>query len=208
MSGMFVTFEGPDGSGKSTIADCIRARFERQGTDVVFTREPGGTPIAEKIRSIILDAENSAMSARCEALLYAASRAQHTDERIRPCVEAGKLVISDRYVLSSIAYQGWGRALGIDEVAAINRFATGGMRPDLVLFFDVDPIHVLARKAKVVEQDRLEEAGDDFHRRVYEGYRRALTTADHIVMIDARQSIEAVTEQVWQAISTAWEAKR
>ncbi|MDY3052422.1 MAG: dTMP kinase [Ndongobacter sp.] len=208
MSGLFVTLEGPDGSGKTTVAELLRRRMNEAGMDFVMTREPGGTPISEKIRGLILDTENREMDARCEALLYAASRAQHTEQLIRPALQAGKLVLCDRYVLSSLAYQGAGRALGMDAVASINAFATKELQPDLVLFLDVDPVEVLRRKAREVEQDRLEEAGGDFHRRVYDGYREALRFAESVLVIDASRCAEQVAEEAWKAITAYWEKRK
>lgn len=208
MRGLFVTLEGPDGSGKTTVAALLQRRMNEVGMDYVMTREPGGTAISEKIRDLILDTENREMDARCEALLYAASRAQHTEQLIRPALQAGKLVLCDRYVLSSLAYQGAGRALGMDAVASINAFATKELQPDLVLFLDVDPVEVLRRKARKVEQDRLEEAGGDFHRRVYDGYREALRFANSVQVIDASRCAELVAEEAWKAIMAYWEKRK
>lgn len=205
--GLFVTLEGPDGSGKSTVAAGLRGWAEESGIDAVFTREPGGTAIAERIRDLILGTEQRGMDDRCEALLYAASRAEHTAKKIRPALEAGKLVVCDRYVLSSLAYQGCGRGLGIQAVSDINEFATGGLRPDLVIFLDVDPIHVLERKAREVAQDRLEEAGDDFHKRVYDGYQRALSLVENPRVVDARRTREEVLGDVSAIIRKAWEER-
>lgn len=207
MRGLFVTLEGPDGSGKTTILERVDNRLRENGIEAVLTREPGGTPIAEKIRTVILDNANEGMGSRCEALLYAASRAEHTEKLILPAIERGELVLCDRYVLSSLAYQGAGRELGMQDVWNINSFATAGQMPDLVLFFDVDPLTVLNRKAKVTQQDRLEVAGNAFHSRVYEGYQEALTYADKVQVIDARQSIEDVTDAVFDAIKSAWEER-
>ena len=148
------------------------------------------------------------MDARCEALLYAASRAQHTEKLIIPNLQEGNLVISDRYMLSSIAYQGAGRELGMDIVEKINLFATQHLDPDLILFLDVDPITVLKRKAAQAEQDRLELAGDDFHNRVYEGYQAAMKKAKNVVVIDARQGPDDVIEQAWTEIEKKWREKQ
>lgn len=208
MKGLFVTLEGPDGSGKSTVAQGLKDRLDRASIPHCMTREPGGTTIAEKIRSIILDVDNEEMDARCEALLYAASRAQHTEKLIIPNLQEGNLVISDRYMLSSIAYQGAGRELGMDIVEKINLFATQHLDPDLILFLDVDPITVLKRKAAQAEQDRLELAGDDFHNRVYEGYQAAMKKAKNVVVIDARQGPDDVIEQAWTEIEKKWREKQ
>lgn len=207
MRGLFVTLEGPDGSGKTTILERVNALLIDKGIEAVLTREPGGTKIAEKIRDVILDTKNEGMSDRCEALLYAASRADHTENLIMPAIERGELVLCDRYVLSSLAYQGAGRQLGTKDVWSINQFATAGQMPDVVIFFDVDPLTVLNRKAETTEQDRLEVAGDAFHTRVYEGYQEALTFAENVHIVDARQSIEAVTEAVFDIIYREWEER-
>lgn len=203
--GIFVTLEGPDGSGKSTLAAGLKEKFEGAGFDYILTREPGGTEIAEKIRDLILDTDNSEMDPSCEALLYAASRAQHTHELIIPSLNQGKLVLSDRYVLSSLAYQGAGRGLGMEAVADINRFATGGLVPDLVFFLNVDPITVLERKAKKVAQDRLERAGDEFHTRVYEGYLESIKYSDNVIILDGKQGPELIVDQAWQSIKKRME---
>lgn len=207
MRGLFVTLEGPDGSGKTTILERVNALLIDKRIEAVLTREPGGTKIAEKIRDVILDTKNEGMSDRCEALLYAASRADHTENLIMPAIERGELVLCDRYVLSSLAYQGAGRQLGTKDVWSINQFATAGQMPDVVIFFDVDPLTVLNRKAETTEQDRLEVAGDAFHTRVYEGYQEALTFAENVHIVDARQSIEAVTEAVFDIIYREWEER-
>lgn len=202
--GLFVTLEGSDGSGKTTLAHGLMHRLEAAHIDYVYTREPGGTPISEEIRHLLLDTKNRAMGARCEALLYAASRAQHTDACIVPALEAGKLVLCDRYVLSSLAYQGAGRGLGLEPVAAINRFATDGLTPDVILFLEVDPMRVLQRKAQVQMKDRLEEEGEAFHRRVYEGYRKALPLFANVHRLDADRPADAVVESAWNVIKDAW----
>src|SRR5690606_28797625 len=139
MRGIFIVLEGPDGSGKSTMAKKIGKYFSDKGREVEFTREPGGTKISEKIRDLILDNNNTEMNYRTEALLYAAARAQLVNEKIIPWLEQGKIVISERFVYSSLVYQGIGRGLGIDEIKNINKFATANIVPDLVLLLDVNP---------------------------------------------------------------------
>lgn len=196
--GLFITFEGPDGCGKTTIMNKIKECFSKND-NIVFTREPGGTKISEKIRDLILSNDNKEMSARTEALLYSASRAQHVEEFIKPNLEKGKVVISDRFVLSSLAYQGGGRKLGIESVEEINNFAINGVNPDLVIFFYVDPLTVLKRKSLSVEADRLELSGDDFHSLVYETYIKLLDKnkdIKNLVKIDATRSIEEVFNEV------------
>lgn len=195
MRGKFIVFEGSDGSGKTTILNNVRKYLEENNIDYVLTREPGGTKISEGVRDILLSNDNKEMSPRTEALLYAASRAQHVDEIIKPNLEAGKLVISDRFVMSSLAYQGYGRELGYDNVKAINEFAIDDIKPDYTIFFNVDPITVLERKRKNVVADRLENEDESYHKRVYKGYQEMLKRADDkLIIIDAAQSIEKVTE--------------
>ena len=207
MRGLFITLEGPDGSGKSTMAGLIGEYLKEQGVDHVITREPGGTAIGEKIRGIIIDRENINMGPETEALLFAASRAQHVHEKILPSVEEGKVVVCDRFLLSSLAYQGVGRGLGIQEVKAINEFGLRGMAPDLILFFHVDPEVTLLRKTKE-GGDRLEEEGGAFHREVYEGYMTLLEMyPDNVVIIDAEKSVEEVYAQTIAALAEVLKSK-
>lgn len=197
MSGIFITLEGPDGSGKSTIVNLLSDYFSSSNIDYIFTREPGGTKIGEDIRNIILDNENTKMSARTEALLYAASRSQHIHEKIIPALQAGKVVLCERFVLSSLVYQGIGRGLGVEDVKAINNFGTKGLKPDLTLFFDIDPIVSLNRKMLGENVDRLEMEGMEFHREVYNGYLELINKyPENIVIIDASKSEEEVFKQV------------
>ena len=207
MRGLFITLEGPDGSGKSTMAGLIGEYLKEQGVDHVITREPGGTAIGEKIRGIIIDRENINMGPETEALLFAASRAQHVHEKILPSVEEGKVVVCDRFLLSSLAYQGVGRGLGIQEVKAVNEFGLRGMTPDLILFFHVDPEVTLLRKTKE-GGDRLEEEGGAFHREVYEGYMTLLEMyPDNVVVIDAEKSVEEVYAQTIAALAEVLKSK-
>ncbi len=192
---MFITFEGPDGSGKSTIIQKVYDYLIENDYEVIKTREPGGSPIAEKIRDLILDTENTKMGYRTEALLYAASRAQHVEETILPALNENKIVLCDRFLISSLAYQGVGRDLGIENVRKINEFAINGVFPDFVLFFDVDPITTLKRKSSLDTADRLEKEGNNFHERVYNGYKQILNSEKDIEIIDATQSIEDVFNQ-------------
>lgn len=193
MKGLFITLEGPDGSGKSTIIKLIGDYLSDKGIDFIMTREPGGTSIGEDIRHIVLDNENTQMGRETEALLYAASRAQHVYEKINPALEAGKVVICERFVLSSLAYQGVGRNLGIESVKKINDFALGGLYPDLILFFHIDPEITLKRKTNGSGGDRLEKEGTDFHNRVYNGYMDLLNLyPENVKLIDASQSKEEV----------------
>lgn len=194
MKGKFIVFEGSDGSGKTTILNNVKKFLDDNNYDYVMTREPGGTKISESIRENLLSNDNEAMSFRTEALLFAAARAQHVDEVIRPNLQKGRLVISDRFVMSSLAYQAYGRQLGYDRVKAINDFAIDGVIPDYTIFFNVDPITVLNRKKKSVEADRLESEDDSYHERVYEGYQKLIKMEDdRLIIIDASKSIEEVT---------------
>lgn len=196
MKGLFIALEGPDGSGKSTISSLLGQYLKEKNIDFITTREPGGTNISEEIREIILDNKNINMSPETEALLYAASRGQHVHEKIKPSLEKGKLVLCDRFVLSSLAYQGKGRKLGIEQVKAINDFAIKDIYPDLILFFHVDPKVTLKRKTKNSGGDRLEKEGNDFHKLVYDGYMEVLEMyPKNIKMIDATRSIEEVLDQ-------------
>lgn len=169
--GYFISFEGNDGSGKSTQARFLAQRLKACGHDVLLTREPGGTPVGEKVRDILLQRENMDMEAVTEALLFAAARAQHVRQVIRPALSAGRLVISDRFVDSSIAYQGAGRGLGMEMVRAINAPAVDGCMPDTTVFLSLDPREGMKRRSRSGNIDRLEQEGDAFHQAVGEGYR-------------------------------------
>jgi dTMP kinase len=196
-TGCFITVEGADGSGKSTVLALIHEHLQRQGWDVMVTREPGGIEIAEKIRTIILDPEHVRMEKRTEALLYAAARSQHFAEKVLPALEAGRIVLCDRFIDSSLAYQGHARGLGIDEVYSINRFAVGDCLPDLTLYFDVRPEVGLARinANKGREINRLDLEDLRFHERVQEGYRLVMERfPDRFVVIDAEQPLQQVFE--------------
>ena len=170
LPGAFLSMEGPDGSGKGTQLEKLRDTLDRYGFEVVMTREPGGTPIGEKIREILLDRENAGMTDETEALLYAASRAQHVREVIRPAVKAGKVVLCDRFVDSSAAYQGGGRQMGIEKILQINAPAVDGTLPDLTVYLDIDHRTAMARRCAATEPDRMEMEAESFHARVEEGY--------------------------------------
>lgn len=189
--GYFISFEGVDGSGKSTQIIKLKNFFEEKGYQVVLTREPGGTDIGEKIRHIILDTANRSMTYMTEALLYAASRAQHVEEVIRPAVESGKIVICDRFVDSSIAYQGYGRQLG-DCVDVINRYAIEKYIPDITFLMKVKP-GIGSDRIKDRELDRIELEAEEFHLRVYRGYEELEKNfPERIIGIDASQTIEEI----------------
>lgn len=196
MTGTFITLEGPDGSGKSTIIKLIGQYLKKQDIQFIETREPGGTPIGEAIRDLILDNKNTKMSYETEALLYAASRSQHIHEKILPALKEDKWVLCDRFILSSLAYQGVGRGLGIEEVKSINDFGMKDLYPDLILFFHIDPKITLERKLGNIDTDRLENLGNDFHDSVYNGYIELLKRyPKNIEIIDASKPIEDVLAQ-------------
>jgi dTMP kinase len=196
--GIFITVEGPDGSGKTTIIQMLAEKLEKEGYEIVATREPGGIEIAEQIRQVILDPKNTAMDPRTEALLYAAARRQHLAEKVKPALERGKIVLCDRFVDSSLAYQGHARGLGIDEVYSINQFAIESMMPQMTLYFDVAPEVGLERinKNKGREVNRLDLEKLEFHQKVREGYTMiAERFPDRIVTIDASKELGEVYEQ-------------
>lgn len=192
MNGIFISFEGPDGSGKTTQINMLREYLETTGRDVVIVREPGGTKISEKIRNVILDIDNNGMNPVCEALLYAASRAQLTQEVIIPALNKGKVVICDRFVDSSIVYQGIARGLGEEMVGNINRYATSGKVPDITFLISISPEEGIRRKHNERELDRLELEHIDFHRKVFEGYKKLKLKYNRIVEIDGTLNINSI----------------
>ena len=201
MKGYFITLEGPDGSGKTTVADAVVEKLNKQGIEVVHTREPGGVDIAEQIRNVILDPKNTAMDSKTEALLYAASRRQHLVEKVFPAVKAGKIVICERFVDSSLAYQGYARSIGIDEVLSINLFAIDNTFPDLTIYLDVDEQTGLNRLSNRSFKDRLDQESIEFHHRVNEGYKEVLKRyKDRISVVDASQELDKVVEDTYQLI--------
>ncbi len=193
MSGIFISAEGTDGAGKSTQLEFIKKYLDERKKESLFLREPGGNAISEKIRDIILDTENSAMAPQTEALLYAASRVQLVNEVIVPALKEGKIVVCDRYVDSSIAYQGYGRNLTAEKIEEINSFAISKCMPDMTLFFDLPPEKGILRKKNQHDLDRMEQESLDFHNRVYDGYvSLAEKYPKRIKRIDASMSIEEV----------------
>ena len=201
MRGKFITIEGTDGSGKSTQIELLMDYLRKKGADVIFTREPGGTQISEKIREIILDVNNSEMTGITEALLYAAARSQHVEEKIIPALEAGKIIICDRFVDSSIAYQGAARGIGAEKIMGINEAALHGIMPDMTLFFDLSPEKGILRKKNERALDRLEKEKMDFHEKVYEGYKNLCKKyPERIKPIDADRSIDEVHSEVIEVI--------
>ena len=200
---MFITIEGPEGSGKTTAVDYAVKKLEEMGYQIVRTREPGGTPIAEQIRNVILDKDNVAMDKRTEALLYAASRRQHLVEKVWPALKEGKIVVCDRYLDSSLAYQGGARELGVDNVLAVNNFATEGTFPDLTLLFDIDPQIGLARISANSnrEVNRLDLEKIEFHNKVRNTFLElAKRYQDRFVIIDASKSKEEVANKTLEVI--------
>ena len=195
--GKFITFEGCEGCGKSTQVKLFNEYLTRENIPHIFTREPGGEKISEEIRRILLDANNKEMTDECEALLYAASRVQHLSDRVEPALSQGKLVVCDRYVDSSLAYQAYARGLGVDFVGKINAYALTNYRPDVTIFIDLTPEAAFLRKHGADENDRLEQAGMAFHKKVYEGYKQlAANEPDRIVCIDGTQTPDEVFADV------------
>jgi dTMP kinase len=200
---MFITLEGPEGSGKTTAVEAAVKKLEEMGYQIVRTREPGGTPISEQIRNVILDKGNTAMDGRTEALLYAASRRQHLVEKVWPALKEGKIVICDRYLDSSLAYQGGARGLGVEEVLNINLFATENTWPDLTLLFDIKPEIGLARinANSNREVNRLDLEKIEFHNKVRESFLAlAKRFPDRYVIIDASKSRDEVAKATMEAI--------
>ncbi len=199
--GFFLSVEGLDGSGKTTQVDLLEKHLHQWGFEVKRTREPGGCPISEKIRHVVLDINNLGMSPTCEALLYAASRAQHVREVIRPSVEKGMVVLCDRFVDSSIAYQGGGRQLGVPHVAAINAPAVDGLMPDCTVYLDIDHMEALRRRGKASALDRIEVEAETFHFRVAQAYRQLiLENADRYVTVDGTLAPEEIGIQAFAAV--------
>lgn len=194
--GYFVTLEGGEGSGKSTQLKLLEDYLDKGGYDVIYTREPGGTPISEEIRKILLGGKNVEMSDETEALLFAAARAQHIKEKILPAIAEGKTVVCDRYVHSSLVYQGYARGLG-EFVEKVNSYALENCMPDVTIFLDITPERAFARKGGADADDRLEQSGIDFHRRVYDGYvRMAEKFPDHFVRVNADRGIDEVFAEI------------
>lgn len=203
MSGLFITFEGGEGSGKTTIAKMIKDHLEKEGYQVILTREPGGVEVAEKIRDVIVDVNNTNIDKKTEALLYAASRRQHLVEKVIPALLNGGIVICDRFIDSSLVYQGIARGIGIDEVYQMNMFATENILPKRTIFFDIKPELGLQRvySNKNREVNRLDLESLDFHQKVYNGYLEICNRySDRIVKIDASLDVESVFKQVLEKI--------
>jgi dTMP kinase len=205
--GLFITFEGMDGSGKTTQMHRLAARLRAMGRTVLETVEPGGPPIAQKVRRILLDSANQELSPTTEILLYFASRAQNVDEWIMPALERGEIVLADRFTDSSLVYQGCGRGLGADTVMALDRIACRGLKPDLTLLVDVDAEASLARaRARNLAEPHCETRMDDqsieFHRKVYDAY-HALAAAEpgRVKLVNGRTDIDSIEGEVWSIVS-------
>jgi dTMP kinase len=205
--GFFITFEGMDGSGKTTQMHRLAARLRGLGRTVLETAEPGGTPIGMKIRRILLDAANQELSPTTEVLLYFASRSQNVDEWIAFALDRGEIVLADRFTDSSLVYQGCGRNLGVDTIAALERIACRGLKPNLTLLVDIDAETSLARAhARNLAQPHCETRMDDqsleFHRKVYQAYHAlAAREPERVKMVDGRADVEAIERQVWSIVS-------
>jgi len=199
VTGYLITVEGPDGSGKST-----QARLLAEHLDAIYTREPGGTELGEKLRDMVLDKNREGLSDRAEALMIAAARAQHVEEVVRPAIEQNKTVVSDRFLESSIAYQGYGRGLGPEEILDISIFATQGLKADLIVLIDVAA--PLAANRRGENLDRIENAGDDFHSRVMNAYRlMASDDPDRWIVIDGSGTVDKVSQQVIEEVKARLE---
>lgn len=203
MSGTFITFEGPEGAGKTTIIHMVQQKLIQEGYNIVLTREPGGIRIAEQIREIILNPFNTEMDARTEALLYAAARRQHLVEKVIPELNKGNIVLCDRFIDSSLAYQGNARGIGVEDIFAINQFAIEQTMPQATLYFDIEPEVGLERinKGRKDEINRLDLESLDFHYKVRDGYLSLLSEfPERIRRIDANQSVEKVCEEAYKQI--------
>jgi len=195
---LFITFEGPDGSGKTTQFHLLVTWLHKKGYPVISTREPGGTDIGEQIRDVLHNPQNTAMDARTEILLYSASRAQHVAQHIRPALAQGKIVVSDRYADSTLAYQGYGRQLDLETLRQITTFATGGLVPDLTLYLDISAQKGLSRRRLGGgEWNRLDAEALEFHQRVRAGYHELVKQEpDRWVIVDAARPIEGIQAEI------------
>ena len=200
---MFITFEGPDGCGKTTQWQLLQETLRQRGYQVLASREPGGTSIGEQIRDVLHDQSNMEMANVTEILLYSASRAQLTEEVLRPALLNNQIVLCDRYYDSTMAYQGYGRGLNLTMLHAITRFATGGLTPDLTLYFDIEPEEGLRRRLQdqEAEWNRLDSETLAFHQRVHEGYQSLIAEEpERWVVIDGTQSVDVIQQEVEQIV--------
>lgn len=206
MSGLFITFEGPEGAGKTTILQAAADQLTKNGHSVLATREPGGIEISERIREVILNPSHTAMDPKTEALLYAAARRQHLVEKVKPALEEGKIVLCDRFIDSSLAYQGYARGLGIDEVFSVNQFAIGSLMPNVTIYFDIDPEEGIKRidLNDAREKNRLDLEKLHFHQLVQKGYEEVMNRfPGRFRIVDASQSVELVLKRVNNIIEEA-----
>ena len=194
--GRLIALEGPDGSGKTTQIQLLEKHLKELGYEVVRTREPGGTEISEKIREIILDNDNCNMSYMCEALLYAASRAQLVSEVIKPALDLGKIVICDRFVYSSMVYQGIGRGLGLERIKSMNEAALDGLEADLIFMITIPYEEGLNRKKLQKTLDRLENSGNEFHKKVFDGYLDICRKYGKIEVIDGNRNVDVIHKDI------------
>jgi dTMP kinase len=206
-NGLFITFEGMDGSGKTTQMHRLAARLRATGRTVLETAEPGGTPIGMQIRRILLDSANQELSPSAELLLYFASRAQNVDQWIRPALDRGEVVLADRFTDSSLVYQGCGRGLGAQAVMALDRIACRGLKPRLTILVEIDPETSLARAharnaAEPHCETRMDEQSLEFHRAVYQAYRSlAAAEPERVKPVDGRAPVEALEERIWEIVT-------
>lgn len=203
-AGVFIAFEGGDGAGKSTQAARLAAALESRGYTVLRTREPGGTPVGEKLRSLVLDHGNGEIDAHTEALIFAASRAAHATQVIRPALSRGEIVLTDRYIDSSVAYQGAGRNLGLEAVRSLNEWATSGLQPHLTVLLDVDPqLGRRRRTAGQAAEDRLESEADEFHTRIREAFLSlAAGHPERYLVLPAHLPVDELAEQILARVDT------
>ncbi|WP_214829940.1 dTMP kinase [Exiguobacterium algae] len=200
MNGMFITVEGPDGSGKTTQLNLLVEALNSKGYEVVVTREPGGTTVGNSIREVLLSPEHHEMTPRVEMMLYAASRAQNVDQIIRPALARGAVVLCDRFVDASIAYQGYGLQYDMDQIESLNEWATSGITPDVTFLFDLTPQRAQERMKDRGQLDRIESRDQAFHQRVYEGFHALLNKyPERMILIDADQSVECIHDEVLDA---------
>lgn len=201
MRGFFITFEGAEGAGKSTQCQKLAEHFTQIGRDVVLTKEPGAGAICASIREIILNPENTGLTPRAEAFLYASDRAQHVSQTVLPALKAGKVVICDRYIDSNIAYQAYGRGMSVDFIYEINQLATDGLEPELTFLIEIDPKAGLNRAAARGKMDRMEQENIDFHNRVTAGFNEiAKENPKRVQKIDGNRPIEEIAAEIWEIV--------
>jgi dTMP kinase len=200
--GLFLAFEGVEGSGKTTQAARVAAHLRERGVPVIVAREPGTTPLGERVRELVLDSPELSIPARSELFLLLTARAAFVDQVVRPALQEGKVVIADRFELSTLAYQGAGRGLPPEEIVRGNRFATGGLNPDATLLLELDPEEGAHRQEQAAKRkDRMEREGLDFHRRVAAGYLALAGRVEGLVRVDARGSVEEVGERILERLA-------